>query len=369
MKRKLRQVRGMGRGCMLMLGIACMAGFGACGMGKTADGNADDAVWAQSVDTAMGTIVTQRLDAGDRGEEFTEQIIKEITDLEEDTLSWRLESAEIYRINHGAGAAVSKADSGTDFTVEVSEELGEILEICLELAKGSHGALDITIGEVTRLWSIDALAVMEQQDLTGDELPTEKEIAACLEETGYEKLSLKGQQLVMEAGVQLDLGAVGKGVALDRICSFLEQQEEVQGAVISVGGSILTYGEKRSGEPWIVAVTNPFDTSQTIGYLTLQGQWCVSTSGDYERYVEIDGTRYHHIIDPHTGYPADSDVRSVTILTKDGLLSDALSTACFVLGEEAGKRLAQSYGVEALFVDKEGKITMTEGMKDYFQRK
>ena len=111
---------------------------------------------------------------------------------------------------------------------------------------------------------------------------------------------------------------------------------------------------------------NPLDTSQYIGILSLKGQWCVSTSGDYERYVEVDGVRCHHIRDPATGMPADSAVHSVTILAKDGLLSDALSTACFVLGAGKGMELARQYGAEALFVTTEGEIVMTEGMGEFF---
>lgn len=99
-----------------------------------------------------------------------------------------------------------------------------------------------------------------------------------------------------------------------------------------------------------MGIANPRDTASNVGILTLEGEWFISTSGDYERYAESDGVRYHHIIDPATGYPADSGVAGVTILTKDGFLSDALSTACFILGEEKGMALAESYGAEALFV-------------------
>lgn len=134
----------------------------------------------------------------------------------------------------------------------------------------------------------------------------------------------------------------GKGVALDEIRKTLEEYPEVSGAVISVGGSILTYGNKPEGGTWQIAVTDPLEPSQSAGVLTLAGGYCVSTSGDYERYVEVDGVRYHHILDPRTGSPARSDVAGVTIVTKDGFLSDALSTACFVLGSEEGQKLLEN---------------------------
>lgn len=187
-----------------------------------------------------------------------------------------------------------------------------------------------------------------------------------MQNTGYERLEIAGDGIRLPVGMSLDLGAVGKGIACDRIRQYLEEKE-VSGAVISVGGSILTFGQKPDGTNWQVGIVNPLQTEQTIGILSLNGQWCVSTSGDYERFVEVDDFRYHHILDPATGYPADSGVRSVTILCKSGILSDALSTACFVLGTEKGMELAESYGAEALFVDAQGKIYMTEGMKQYFR--
>jgi thiamine biosynthesis lipoprotein len=181
-----------------------------------------------------------------------------------------------------------------------------------------------------------------------------------------DKISLENEMLSMPEGMKLDFGAVGKGLALDEILAYLTDQEEITGATVSVGGSVLTYGEKPDKSSWKVGIVDPADTSEYIGVLTLDGQWCVSTSGDYERYVEVDGVRYHHIIDPATGYPADSRVSGVTVLTKDGFLSDALSTACFILGQEEGMALAEKYDAEVLFVDKDGNISMTEGMKQYF---
>ena len=165
----------------------------------------------------------------------------------------------------------------------------------------------------------------------------------------------------------LDLGAVGKGLALDYILEILKENSDVLGGTVSVGGSVLTYGTKPDNTVWRVGVANPENPSENIGVLYLEGQWCVSTSGDYERYMEIGGVRYHHIIDPATGMPADSGLTSVTIVTKDGLLSDALSTACFVLGREKGLELAVQYGAEALFVESDGEISMTPGMEEIFQ--
>ena len=121
-----------------------------------------------------------------------------------------------------------------------------------------------------------------------------------------------------------------------------------------------------NGSAWNVAIVHPREEGEYLGMLSLQGEWYVATSGDYERYVEKDGIRYHHIMNPKTGYPANSGVCSVTILSHNGLLSDALSTACFVLGLEEGLKLAEEFGVEALFVTKELEVIGTEGMEEYF---
>ncbi len=304
----------------------------------------------QNMDTAMGTIVNQTVYAKD-ATVICKEVSEIIRSLERESISWRKETSELYRINNGKEQKI------------LSSKMQEILERCLELSELSAGAFDITIGPVVRLWNIDDWAGKENS--TEYQLPEQTELLETLQACGYEKMEIKDGVLHMPDGMQLDLGAVGKGIALDEIRNFLQQKQEVS-AVISVGGSILTYGTKPDGKLWRVGIVNPMQTSESIGYLELGGGWCVSTSGDYERYVELGGVRYHHIIDPHTAYPANSGVKGVTILSESGLLSDAMSTACFILGEEKGLTLAEHVGVEALFVREDGTITMTEGMKSYF---
>lgn len=173
--------------------------------------------------------------------------------------------------------------------------------------------------------------------------------------------------LYIEDQCTLDLGAVGKGIACDVAQNYLKQQKEVSGAVIAVGGSILLYGSKADGSNWKVAVQNPRgQDGEAMGVLSLSGTTNVSTSGDYEKYFMQDGKRYHHILDPSTGYPADSGLISVTVVSDNGLLSDGLSTACFVLGKEKGQKLLESYGAEGIFIDQNKKVTVTKGLKDKF---
>lgn len=308
----------------------------------------------QSMDTAMGTIINQTL-YGEEAQVCVDEILELIEMLEQRQLSWRCETSEVWAINSQAGS-----ESG----IAISQEMQRILEQCRQVSSASGGAFDITLGKVVRLWDIDTWSA--SSDTLGYLLPRSEILQQTLEATGYEKLVWESDGLHLPKEMQLDLGAVGKGIALDEIGEYLTRKDGITGGVISVGGSILTYGNKPDKSPWRVGVVNPLDANGNLGYLELSGEWCVSTSGDYERYVEVDGVRYHHIIDPATGYPADSGVRGVTILSKDGLLSDALSTACFILGVEEGKALAESFEAEALFVKKDGNIVMTEGMERYF---
>ncbi|MBQ7934309.1 MAG: FAD:protein FMN transferase, partial [Lachnospiraceae bacterium] len=198
-------------------------------------------------------------------------------------------------------------------------------------------------------------------------IPEPISLKEALSNTGYERLVLKNGQVNMPEGYVLDLGAVGKGYTLDVLAQTLAGRHSVTGATISLGGSVLTYGSKPDGRPWYVGVVDPHDSKGQLGVLSLTGQWCVSTSGDYQRFVEVGGKSYHHILDPATGYPGESDVKSVTILCKSGLLSDALSTACFLLGSKEGMKLAKQYEAEALFVTQQGEVLMTEGMQTVFR--
>ena len=320
----------------------------------------------EAVNTAMGTVVTQKLYT--EGDDVTGDVEQLLSGLEETMLSRRIAGSEVAKLN---------ANAGIDTYTEVSGELAETLQELSGIYEDSDGALDVSIGALVSLWDIDAHAqesyedAGEQPDGTGGKtegyrLPGEAEIKEALSYSGFSKIERKDNSFLLPEGMALDLGAVGKGLACDDIFSWLEGQAEVKAAVISVGGSILTYGEKPDGTAFKVAITDPFDTGAYCGYLTLAGNWFVSTSGDYERFVEVDGKRYHHILNPATGYPAESGVKSVTILSKNGMISDALSTACFVLGEEKGRLLAEKYGVEALFISEDGNISMTEGMQEYF---
>ena len=163
----------------------------------------------------------------------------------------------------------------------------------------------------------------------------------------------------------VDLGSVGKGAACDAAVRAYEEAG-AKAAIIAVGGSVGVYGEKSSGKPWSVAVRDP-NGDGSLGSVTL-AEGFVSTSGSYEKYFEQDGVLYHHLLDPETGYPAESGLVSVTVVAKSGVLSDALSTACFVLGREDGMKLLEEFDAEGIFINSDNNITVTDGLKDRFTR-
>lgn len=334
--------------------MALLLAVGACGCSRQMQ--AFDRTWI-----AMGTMVRQTVYGSSA--QVAGELMDEITAVMEETeeqISWRLEDSQVSRINELAGAPQG---------IPVEERLAGDLQDLWQLSRESRGALDLTIAPVVRLWDIDTWAVTGQGTL-----PSESQIQERLRGTGYEQVTLEGGRIFLPEGYELDLGAVGKGMACDRILEVLMRQRLYStgqapcGAVISLGGSVLTYGSKPDGAAWRVGIVDPDRPDQYLGTLTLKGTHFISTSGDYERYVEVDGVRYHHIIDPTTGYPADSGVRSVTILCDSGMLGDGLSTACFVLGPERGLELAAAYEAEVLIVTADGELLMSDGMREVFQK-
>lgn len=317
-------------------------------------------------DFVMSTVLSEKIYGT---KDVTTNIKEELDKLEKEQLSWRETESVVSKIN---------ADAQKGIKTEVDSDMYSWVEDSLELARRSDGAFDPTIGKLTRLWNIEG---------ENPKVPLKQEIKNTLKNTGYNKIHLekaksentdtsknvsntdKGvSSIYIEDKCTLDLGAVGKGIACDVVQDYLKKQKEVSGAVIAVGGSILLYGDKTDGSTWNVAVQDPRgQDGEAMGVLSLFGTTNVSTSGDYEKYFMQDGKRYHHILDPSTGYPAESGLISVTVVSDSGLLSDGLSTACFVLGKEKGEKLLESYGAEGIFIDQNKKVTVTKGLQDKFK--
>lgn len=298
-------------------------------------------------DFAMDTVVSETLYT--TGDDINSKLISVLTDVETNLLSWTNEDSQIYKVN---------ASDGKD--TEISGELSGYLERILKISRDSDGAFDPTIGKLIRLWNIGG----EDQ-----RIPGEDEIRNVLKDSGYEKVSLAGNNINMDEGCSLDLGAAGKGIGCDAVLEYLETQKDVTAALINLGGSsVMTYGSKPDGSSWSVAVTDPRaeNDDEYLGVVALNGTEFLSTSGDYEKYFIEDGVRYHHIMDPSTGYPAKSGVTGVTVVCDTGLEADALSTACFVLGVEKGSELLKKYSADGLFVDEDHHVYLTDGMKERF---
>lgn len=379
-------------GCMLLSMTACSSDKGNMKLAfeqTTADASMETSSPQEysKTDFVMSTVLSEKIYGT---KDVTQDIKEELDKLEKDQLSWRKDSSVVSKIN---------ADAQKGIKTKLDSEMTSWVENSLELAKRSNGAFDPTIGRLTRLWNIEG---------DNPKVPSKQEIKNTLEDTGYTKIHLEKVESQNTANTKknvdkdikdntaknkeisedtsqntntnesvssiyigdkctLDLGAVGKGIACDVVQDYLKKQKEVGGAVIAVGGSILLYGSKADGSDWNVAVQNPRgQDGEAMGVLSLSGTTNVSTSGDYEKYFMQDGKRYHHILDPSTGYPADSGLISVTIVSDSGLLSDGLSTACFVLGKEKGQKLLETCGAEGIFIDQNKKVTVTKGLKDKF---
>ena len=300
-----------------------------------------------NADFAMDTVVSETLYTS--GADINTQIGEKLREMETTLLSWTEENSQISQLNNADGK-----------TMEVSDDLAADLEKIRQLSQDSNGAFDPTLGKIIRLW-----------DIAGENphVPDQSEIDTLLPEVGYEKIQVDGNNVTLLDGCTLDLGAVGKGMGCDQIMDYLQTQPDVFGMILNLGGSsVMTYGEKPDGSPWKVALTDPRDTEgDYLGAITLDANQFLSTSGDYEKYFIEDGIRYHHILDPKTGYPVQNGLTSVTIVCDQGYLADGLSTACFVLGMDAAKPLLEKYGAEAVFVDEDKNVYVTSGLMDKFE--
>lgn len=239
----------------------------------------------------------------------------------------------------------------------LSGRAAELMEGALALCRRTGGALDLSIYPVVRAWGFT----------TGDyRVPSDDEIRDLLTRVDYTKIRYDPASgaVTLPAGMEIDFGSVGKGYAAGQAAQLLRDQG-VQSALLNFGGNVQTVGCKPNGSPWQIAVKDP-QTGTPMMVLSIEDQ-AVVTSGGYERYFEQDGQTYWHIMDPSTGRPADSGLLSVTVVGRDGLLCDGLSTSLFIMGlNQAADLWRQSDDFEAIFVTAGGDVYLTEGLKDRF---
>lgn len=272
-----------------------------------------------------------------------------ISDIER-KMTVNAETSEIIELNKAAGK----------HEVKVSEDTFNVLQKGLYYSELSGGKFDITVGPVVKLWNINTPEAA---------IPGENELKEAVKHIDYRKLRLDEDRLTArldEEGMEVDLGGVAKGYAADEVEKVLAENG-VRHAIINLGGNVLTMGAKPNGDPWRVGIQNPSTPrGDYVGTVKLVNQTAV-TSGIYERFFEKGGKVYHHIMDVETGYPVDNELESVTVIADKSSNGDGMSGVLFQLGVEEGMELAAKLeGVEAVFVTKDRKIYVTDGLKNNF---
>ena len=273
-----------------------------------------------------------------------------VIDKYEKLFSRTMEDSEVYTINKA-----SAENSQTTFTI--SDELKDILEFSLSYSALSEGALDISIAPLSSLWDFSNLEHKTEP-------PTADAITSAKDLVNYNNISLTGNTLTFaKPGMQLELGAVAKGYIADRVKDFL-LSKGVNSAIINLGGNILLVGSKPNDIAFNVGIQKPFADRDAVVVAISELKDCsMVSSGIYERYFyDKDGTFYHHILNADTGYPCDTNLSQVTIISKDSAAGDALSTACFALGLEDGMALIDSLpDVYAAFITLDGNLYFSNG--------
>lgn len=331
--------------CILMLCISIIFNLSSCAKDKNQSYEKSNIV--------MDTAVT--LSAyGENSREAVEESFKRLNEIDE-MASPNINTSDVYKINNS---------SGKDY-VEVHPEILKMIETSIEYSKLSNGAFDITIGPIINLWGIGT---------DNEKLPSEEEIKAKLPLVGYDKISInKDNNSVMlkEQGMAIDLGGIAKGFAADEVLKIYKKYNIENGLINLGSSSIYALGKNKENNNWSVGIKHPRseDPNEYMGVIKLSEE-SLSTSGDYERYFIKANKRYHHIINPKTGYPVDNGVVSDTIVidnnvSDSGMLADLLTTTVFTLGPEDGLKLINSLpGVSSEITTSDHKVYTSEGFKD-----
>ena len=300
------------------------------------------AEWVGDAIDLMGTRVSVELWADDaaRGRELVAEVMTEYHRID-DSMSTYKPDSEISRVNSGAAKA----------PMVISDELFRLVERSLDLSVASGGAFDITYDSVGYLY-----------DFRARQRPTDSQIAERLGAVDYRHVVLDRERRTVffkTSGVRINLGGIAKGYVVERAARMLRARG-VEHALLNAGGDTRVIGDRR-GQPWVVGIRHPRVADEVVTRLPLVDE-AISTSGDYERYFEENGHRYHHIINPATGRPTEG-ILTVTVIGPDGTLTDGLDTAIFVLGVEKGLELIEAYPeYETIIVDAAGKVSYSQGL-------
>lgn len=296
---------------------------------------------------AMDTFMSVKV-LGSDGESLAQQCENEINALE-GVLSRTRGDTDIAKLNAADGAPVALSDEGA-----------KLLSTALELSAATNGAYDPTVAPLTDLWGIGT---------DNARVPAQSEIDEALTHVGYQNVKLLGNnQVQLLNGAQVDLGGIGKGYAGDIVHEMAESDTSDQWHVLArLSGNIEMYGGKTADsgtDDWNIGIADPDDNTDSIAVVSLR-DGSVVTSGDYERFFEKDGKRYHHIFDPATGYPADSGLRGVTVIDPCSTKADALTTALFVMGLDKGMKFCEENKIAAVFITADKQVYTTSALGGY----
>ena len=293
----------------------------------------------------MGTMVTVKV-YGPAREEVADKVLNRFTELE-NLLSLNIPESEVNQINANAGVK----------PVKVSADTFAVLKRSLDFAEMSDGLFDPSIGILVKLWGIGT---------SNSRLPGDAEIKKALSLINYKNIEVDeaaSTVFLKVPGMIIDLGAIAKGYAADQAIKIFKADKRVKSAFVNLGGNVMVHGKKPDKSLWTIGIQDPRKgRDEVMATIQLEDKTVVS-SGDYERYFEKNGKRYHHILNSKTGYPAESGLISTSIIGPSSTDSDGLSTSTFLLGPEKGMELVKKLGYEALFITKDKKIYMTDGLK------
>ena len=325
------------------------AAFSGCSLkantAENSDAGSQEPVSATAI--KLNTAVTVTIyDSQDR-ELLTECI--NLCDKYEKIFSRTASDSELYQLNHRELTPVA----GTEDTFQISDPLAELIRKGLYYSELSEGAFDIAIEPLTSLWDFTA---------EDPQVPEDRLIQKALTKCDYHNVSVSdnNEVILKTEDTAIELGAIAKGYIADRLKDYLISQG-VKSAIINLGGNVLCIGGKPNDSSFKIGIQKPFaDRSETIAVMDIKDKSVVS-SGVYERCFEQDGTLYHHLLNPRTGYPYDNGLIAVTIISDESVDGDALSTTCFALGLEDGMKLAESLdNVQAFFVTSDYEIHYTK---------
>jgi thiamine biosynthesis lipoprotein len=306
-----------------------------------------EAPFLSDTDFLLNTIVTIQI--YDKQEQLLLDGCFDLIEKYESLYSRTASNSELYTLNQNNNT--NKLSQENSFTI--SSELFNILSKGLYYSNLSEGAFDITIAPITELWDFQT---------EPHRLPDQDTLQKNLQLVNYKNISLKGNQITYaKPGVRIDLGAIAKGYIADRVKDYL-LANGVRKALINLGGNILCIGSKSDGSPFQIGIQKPYaDRNETIAFMEIKDRSVVN-SGVYERFFVLDGVHYHHILSPLTGYPYQNKLTSVTIISNKSVDGDGLSTSCFALGLEEGKKLIESLpDTYAVFITEDNQITYTKG--------